>query len=516
MTGRYHNSTGVWHTIGGRSLLRKDEVTMATALRNAGYKTGIFGKWHLGDCYPYRPCDRGFDEAIVHGGGGIGQTPDYWGNDYFDDTYFNMGKPQPFRGYCTDVFFNLGIDFMERNKDRPFFCYIPTNAPHSPLQIEEEYVRPYRTQMTEERARFYGMITRIDENVGKLRRYLEQAGLAENTIIIFMTDNGTADGCKTDAEGFVIEGYNMNMRGRKGWAYEGGHHTPFLLHWPGGGYKNRQDVNNLTASIDVMPTLLDLCGVKEGAEKCDGKSLLPLMKKTDADWPDRVLVTDSQRLVNPVKWKSSCAMKGKWRLINGKELYDLTNDPEERWDIAAEHRAVVTELRAGYEDWWKKVSVQFDDDIPISIGAEAEKTTTLTSHDIRGSDNDCAWNQGQIRAGMYCRSYWEIFAEKTGNYRIEMRRWPAEENRPVREGIPGEIPHWMTMNWWSGGKKLDIKKAELLVDGESMQSCDVKDGDLYAQFTQHFEKGNHHVSAYFIEADGLARNAYYAYVTLTD
>jgi len=510
MTGRYHNSTGVWHTIGGRSLLRKDEVTVASALRSAGYRTGIFGKWHLGDCYPYRPHDRGFDEAIVHGGGGIGQTPDYWGNDYFNDTYFDMGKPRPFNGYCTDVFFNLGMEFIERNKDRPFFCYIPTNAPHSPLQIEEEYVRPYRTQMTEERARFYGMITRIDENIGKLRAFLEKTGLAENTVLIFMTDNGTADGCKTDMEGFVTEGYNMNMRGRKGWAYEGGHHTPFLLHWPQGGYKTRSDVNELTASIDFMPTLLDLCGVDKGAERCDGKSLVPLMSESSEkiNWPDRVLVTDSQRLVNPIKWKSSCCMKKKWRLINGKELYDLATDPEERWNIAAEHPQLVMEMREGYEDWWKKVSVQFDEDIPISIGSDAEKKTTLTSHDIRGSDNDCAWNQGQIRAGMYCRSYWEILAEKTGNYRFDVRRWPAEENRPIREGIPGEI-----RDWWTGGRKLDIVKAELLIDGESFRECPVNDGDLCVEFTQRLEKGNHHISAYFTESGGLVRNAYYAYVT---
>jgi len=509
MTGRYHNSTGVWHTIGGRSLLRKDELTIASALRNAGYTTGIFGKWHLGDSYPYRPHDRGFDEAIVHGGGGIGQTPDYWGNDYFNDTYFDRGKPRPFNGYCTDVFFNLGMEFIERNKDKPFFCYIPTNAPHSPPQIEEDYVRPYRTQMTEDRARFYGMITRIDENVGKLRAFLQKSGLAENTILIFMTDNGSADGCKLDPEGFVIEGYNCGMRGKKGSPFDGGHRVPFLMHWPAGGIKARKEINELTASIDLMPTLLDLCGVKEGGSKCDGKSLAPLIKENNPEWLERVLVTDSQRLVNPVKWKSSCCMKGKWRLINGKELYNITTDPEERWNVSGDHPELIKELRQGYEEWWKKVSVQFEEDIPISIGADAEKVTTLTSHDIRGSDNDCAWNQGQIRAGMYCRSYWEIFVEKTGNYRFDIRRWPAEENRAIRKGIPGEIK-----DWWTGGKSLDIVKAEILVDGDSYQNCPVSDDDLSAVFTLALEKGNHHISAYFTESGGLVRNAYYAYVSL--
>ncbi|MCL2478068.1 MAG: arylsulfatase [Treponema sp.] len=514
MTGRYHNSTGVWHTIGGRSLLRKDEITIATALRRAGYKTGIFGKWHLGDCYPYRPQDRGFDEAIVHGGGGIGQTPDYWGNNYFDDTYFDMGRPRPFRGYCTDVFFNLGMDFMERNKERPFFCYIPTNAPHSPLQIEEEYVKPYRTQMTEDRARFYGMIARIDENMGKLRTYLEMSGLAKNTILIFMTDNGSADGCKTDANGFVTEGYNMGMRGKKGSEYEGGHHTPFLLHWPDGGLKTHKKINELTASIDLMPTLLDLCGMnddesKNYTSKCDGKSLLPLIKDEKTNWTNRIVVTDSQRLVNPIKWKSSCCMKNKWRLINGRELYNLVEDPEQRWNVSGDHRELAEEMRKGYEDWWKKVSVQFDEDIPISIGADGIKVTVLTSHDIRGSDSDCAWNQGQVRQGMICRSYWEILAEKEGNYRFEIRRWPLEENRPIREGIPGEI-----VDWWTGGKTLDIIKAELLVDGEICQTCKVNNTDLFSEFTLTLAKGNHHISAYFIDTNDIIRNAYYTYVTL--
>jgi arylsulfatase A-like enzyme len=127
MTGRYCNRTGVWHTVMGRSLLRKDEVTMADVFRAGGYKTGIFGKWHLGDNYPFRPQDRGFDEVLIHKGGGIGNTQDYWGNDYFDDTYFRNGRPERFEGYCTDVWFTEAIKFIEANKDRPFFCYLPTN-----------------------------------------------------------------------------------------------------------------------------------------------------------------------------------------------------------------------------------------------------------------------------------------------------------------------------------------------------------------------------------------------------
>ena len=135
MTGRYCNRTGVWHTIMGRSLLRRDEVTMADVFAAGGYRTGIFGKWHLGDNYPYRPQDRGFHEVLIHGGGGVGQTPDAWGNDYFDDTYLHNGTPEKFSGYCTDVWFDGAMRFIEDNRDRPFFAYLATNAPHSPYRV---------------------------------------------------------------------------------------------------------------------------------------------------------------------------------------------------------------------------------------------------------------------------------------------------------------------------------------------------------------------------------------------
>jgi arylsulfatase A-like enzyme len=139
MTGKNCNKVGAWHTIIGRELLRKEEVTMAEIFKKAGYVTGIFGKWHLGDNYPFRPQDRGFDEVLIHGGGGVTQTPDYWNNDYFDDTYFYNGKPQKYNGYCTDVWFSEATKFISKHKKQPFFCYLATNAPHSPFNITDKY-----------------------------------------------------------------------------------------------------------------------------------------------------------------------------------------------------------------------------------------------------------------------------------------------------------------------------------------------------------------------------------------
>ncbi len=507
MTGRFHNSTGVWHTVGGRSLLRRDEVSLADIFRCNGYKTGIFGKWHLGDNYPYRPQDRGFDEAVVHGGGGIGQTPDYWGNDYFDDTYYNMGAAEAHQGYCTDVWFRLAMDFMTRQQDNPFFCYIPTNAPHAPFQIADVYADRYRDTEPEVRARFYGMISNIDENVGRLRTFLDDAGLADNTILIFMTDNGTDGGCVQE-DGFVVDGYNANMRGKKGSPYEGGHRVPFFLHRPGMGFAGGRDIDTLAANVDVLPTIVELVGLDLPCNlDLDGRSLYPLLQGRSVSWEERVLVTDSQRVPIPVKWKDSAIMKGKWRLINGCQLYDLTTDPEQRNDCAGVNLKLTAAMRTAYDIWWNKVSSRFEEEIPISIGSVREPTTRITSHDWRGDVGDCAWNQGEIRAGKECNSYVELFVEQAGTYSFELRRWPQEEDRALAEGIPGD-----RLDWFTGGEALPIRQAVIRV-GNQERSAEADPRSPSVTFELRLEPGPTHMQTYFIDETGSARGAYFVYVT---
>src|SRR5688572_5296916 len=263
ITGHYANSTGVWHTIGGRSLLRQDERTIAHRFAGAGYATVLFRKWQLGDAYPYRPEDRGFQEVITHGGGGVGNTPDHWGNNYEDDTYRHNGRWQHYDGYCTEVWFREAGAWIERRAseqpDQPFLCFVTPNAPHSPHIVPERYWAPYRElaerdpaaaaffnyPQSEQVLRFYGMVTCIDEHVGRLRDTLTRLGLAENTIFIFMTDNGSAGGLVTDRERYVQHGFNAGMRGGKNTPYEGGHRVPFFLHWPGGGLSEPRDLPQL-------------------------------------------------------------------------------------------------------------------------------------------------------------------------------------------------------------------------------------------------------------------------------
>jgi len=479
LTGHHCNSTGVWHTVAGRSLLRSDEWTLADALKQAGYRTGHFGKWHLGDYYPFRPHDRGFAETIYHAGGGIGNTADAWGNDYFDDTYYVNGRPTKFEGYCTDVFFREGLRFIEEHKDEPFFCYIATNAPHGPWNVEREYSDPYMADAPgRKRANFYGMVTNIDENVGKLRAKLDELGLTDDTIVIFMTDNGSGGGVTRDERGFVEEGpcnFNAGMRGVKGSPYEGGHRVPFFLHYPAGQCTGGRDVDALASYIDFMPTILDLCGVDVPSERTfHGRSLVPLLAGDESDeWRTRILVTDTQRLARPVKWRKSCVMQDRWRLICGRELYDLAADPGQTRDVFTENPDVVARLRAGYEKWWQVVSEQFDRDIPAVLG-ENDETLMLTTHDIRNEAAATVFSQRQVRKAVVVSGHWEVTVARAGTYEIELRRWPREAGHAMAAGIDGDDIEWRrdviessNETLYSGGEALAIQWAQIEIGGQT-------------------------------------------------
>ncbi|MFK8163465.1 MAG: arylsulfatase, partial [Lewinella sp.] len=257
MSGVNCNRAGAWHTVVGRSFLGSRFSTLPEILGDVGYTSGIFGKWHLGDNYPFRPQDRGFDEVLIHGGGGVGQTPDAWNNDYFDDTYFHNGEQVKYAGYCTDVWFDAAKSFIKEkvDKEEPFFAYISTNAPHGPFHVDEKYAEPYRDNPNIPNPNFYGMITNIDDNIGALRESLKAWGADENTLIIFMTDNGTSAGASFDKRRQVVKGYNAGMRGKKGAEYEGGHRVPFLIRFPDKNGLKPASYDDLTTYTDILPTL---------------------------------------------------------------------------------------------------------------------------------------------------------------------------------------------------------------------------------------------------------------------
>ena len=522
LTGHYANSAGVWHTIGGRSLLRRNEHSLADAFAANGYATGIFGKWHLGDTWPYRPQDRGFGEVVHHAGGGIGNTGDYWDNNYFDDSYWTGEEHTSFGGYCTDVWFREGMDFIDRHRDEPFFCYIPTNCPHSPLVVEPRFSDPYLDATPhEERALFYGMIASIDENFGFLRRHLGRLGLEDNTILIFMTDNGSATGCDLDADGFVRNGFNAGMRGKKGDPYDGGHRVPFFVQWPAGGIGGGRDVDVLASHIDFTPTLVDLCGldVPNGLD-WDGRSLAPLLTddSPSADWPDRTIVTDTQRLAYPVKWRQSAVMTGRWRLVNGMELYDMEVDPGQTTDMSHLYPDMVRELRADYDGWWRRVSRQMKNDIPFRVGDPDSGEMVLTSHDWRNLEVEAVWNQSMVRAGVRYNGYWELDVAARGAYRLELRRWPREANLPLSRSIPGALRGYGDMVFgtgYGGGKAIDIRAATVSAGGDE-QRREVRSSDVSVRFELNLEPGPTHLQTRWETADGNDVGAYYVYLSKVD
>lgn len=490
MTGRYSNRVGVWHTIQGRSMLRKRETTMADIFGDNGYATGIFGKWHLGDVYPYRPGDRGFQHVVYHGAGGVGQAPDYWGNDYFDDTYIVNGKHKQFEGFCTDVWFDEGIKFIKDNKDKPFFAYISTNAPHGPLNTPEEYWKPYDGKPGVADPRFYGMITNIDDNMKKLVDFLDAEGLAENTILVYMTDNGTAYGHKNG-------GYMGGMRGSKNSEYEGGHRVPMLIRWPNGKIQGGSSIDTLTAHMDFLPTMIDVCELKAPKIEFDGQSLTPLIYEDGKGWPDRTLIVESQRVVDPIKWRKSAVMTDRWRLINGEELFDVKADPEQQKDIAKQHPEVVEQLRGSYDSFWADVSREHNLTTYMAIGSDDSPVVTLSSHDWLLKSYP-AWNQNQVAAGKQAvESHWAIEVERDGEYEISLRRWPVEADKPINDG--------------TYGKAFSFKKAQLRI-ADVDETMDIPAGAKEVTFKVKLKKGITNFSPIFIDGE-LKATPYYAYIT---
>lgn len=510
MTGRYCNATGVWHTIEGRSLLNPINVTLAHCFKSSGYSTGIYGKWHLGDNYPSRPIDLGFDDSIVCGGGGISHAPDYFENDDIDDTYIHNGKWQQYKGFSTDVFFEQAMAFMSQSqrKHQPFFCYLATTAPHGPWWAMQKDTEPYVGVQGLDAPGFYGMIANIDTNMGRLMRFLEANRLSDDTILIFSSDNGTTAGQNV---------FNASMRGMKGSPYDGGHRTPLFVYWPSGGLTGGRDVPNLAAHIDILPTLVELCNLENRGRDVDGRSLCPLLlNQSDSEWPDRTIVTDSQRLEFLHKWKETAVMTQRWRLVSPTvegdatklELYDMTKDPGQSVDVGQQHPDVVKFLAAQYKEWWRRVSADGGEYVRIGVGSDRESPTFLSSHNWHGEDQaDKAWNQGQIRQANIANGVWTLEIERAGQYRFELRRWPREVDLPINAPYANQKPNQqLTLP----GIAISAIKARLMI-GNIDVSKPVRASDKFVEFVVPLEKGPMELRTSFFEADLTERGAYYVY-----
>lgn len=505
MTGRHTNRLNVYHTISGRSLLYEDEVLLPQILAQNGYVNGMFGKWHLGDNYPFRPEDRGFHEVVRHGGGGIGQGPDYWDNDYFDDTYWHNGKIEPYRGYCTDIFFDNALQFIEDNKDRPFFCYIATNAPHGPLNVPKEYLDQYaKTDVPDDIKRFYGMITNIDDNFARLEKKLSDLGLLENTILIFTTDNGTAGGNRV---------YDAGMRGGKGSVYEGGHRVPFYIRWPNGNITGGEDINTLVAHYDLLPTFVDLLGLDFNPVKpLDGVSLKPLLEGNASDWPNRVLYMDTQRELNLIKYKNYTVMDNRWRLVNGKELYDMNNDLAQKHNVIMEHPDVAEKLSLGYESWWNSIMSEgvAERYAYIKVGSDQENPVRISAHDqFNGSLS--VWHQTHAITGGRATGLWKVEVLKGGRYKISLCRFPLESGLGINAVFPQAEPCVEIQGTRPASVKSDFMEASLYI-GPIRKKLPIEANSSEVIFEGTIPEGKYDMIAELIDQTGKTYPAYYIYI----
>lgn len=365
MSGRAPFKNGVTHTIFQRERMALSTFTLPQALQSAGYQTGIFGKWHLGDEEAYLPGNRGFNESLIHGAGGIGQVtlgdfPPNKQNVYFDNVLLYNDTIVKTQGYCTDVFFQSALAWIKKQHqaEQAYFAYIALNAPHAPLVAPKKYTQRFIDLGYDQgTAGRYGMIENIDSNFALLMKKLNAWQALDNTLVIFMTDNGGTH-LRGKLNGQRVLHHNAGLRGGKNSPYEGGTHVPAFWQWRG-VLGEGVDIDGLTAHIDLYKTFSDLAGAKlpNDMQTIDGKTLLPLLEDPKTEWPDRELFFHCGRWNTgqheAAKYKKCAVRTQRWRLVNHKELYDIANDPGETTNVSEAHPEVVQRLRKSFDAWWQ-------------------------------------------------------------------------------------------------------------------------------------------------------------------
>lgn len=528
LTGLDAARNGAVNVSSGRSLLRADLQTMADLFRVGGYRTGLFGKWHLGDNYPYRPQDRGFEESLWFPSSHINSLPDYWENDYFDDVYCYNGSRERYEGYCTEVFFREAMVWMQARaeENQPFFAYLPTNAPHAPLWVppedreaieavfsENEHLLPELTpELRQNIIRFLAMIRNLDTYVGKLRSFLQQQQIDRNTILIFMTDNGST---------FGPQYYNAGMRGGKVTLWEGGHRVPCFVHWPDGNLGEPRDVEGLTQVQDILPTLIDFCGLDApDAPPIDGISLATALRGEERVPPDRLLAVNYSRMPrfdyptpdsqSVIRREGTAVLWQRWRLLEATALYNLDNDPAQEENVIDQYPEIAQHMLKALDDWWVEVEPVANQPQQIIIGNDAENPMLLSACEWRDVFVD---QQKQVRIGERKNSYWHLQVDQAGTYCFELRRWPRESQLHLTEACPATQ---VTDGYLEAGFALPIARARLLIERQQ-HTQPIEPGDEAAVFTVPLKAGPTLMHTWF---DDVRKQpicgAYYVYVSRLD
>jgi arylsulfatase A-like enzyme len=523
MTGLDSFRNAACNVSSGRSLLRADLKTMADEFRAAGYRTGMFGKWHLGDNYPYRPHDRGFDESVWFPSSHIGAASDYWENDYFDDTYLRNGEWKKYSGYATDVFFSETMRWIGETSEPPFFAYLALNAAHGPWYVPDDYRQPVRKilkdhpeltsdMQPEERERlvsFLAMGVNIDDNIGRLDKFLADSNLLDNTILVFLTDNGSTFGPRY---------FNAGMRGGKTTLWEGGHRVPCFIRWPAGELGEPREITELTHVQDLLPTLLELAGSSPSANGLDGVSIVPLFRGEEMPLDDRMLIINYSRMPGmkvgytdqnvAIPQKDGAVVLWKrWRLVENRELYDLATDPMQERNVAAEHPEVVQKLRAHLDAWWEGVSPHVAQPQRVVVGSQQENPSRLVASEWLDVFVD---QQAQIRRGVPRNGVWHITVDRPGTYTVEVSRFPPESGLSLNDKVARTR---VTDGVLTPGRAFAVTKARVKV-GDQTQDVDVVAGDKSAKFELKLEAGDTTLETWLLAADGQEiAGAYYAIVT---
>ena len=447
MTGRFAMRSGVHNTIGGRSILHRSESTIADRMRAVGYETGIFGKWHLGFSYPHRPQDRGFDEVFVHGGGGIGQMEDYFGNTHYSPTFIHNGVPEPSNGFSTDTLFDTAIAWInQRDRSQPFFCYVPTPVTHSPHHGPKDLVQQLQAAGVTGDLGLFAQVQNLDSNVGRMLRALDELELSKSTIVIFASDQGMND------RGSPLGGNRISL------GHDPAQHVPMFVRVPGCKAKV---CKRTVGMIDVFPTLLDLCGI-EIPRETDGVSLKPLLLGTDGYPDERTLIIQCPRGRDAKKWKNSSVKTDRWRLVEGEKLYDINADPRQKDDIAQKHPDVVSRLRSEYEQYWHNLPDQKTTLSRHLLGSPHCAEVVLNAMDWYAGGQP--WNSGHFKKSTKGR--WAVTVERDGKYQFDCHFYPREANLPAKA-----TSAWITIGDIEQETKIDAS------DTHARFTLDLKQGD---------------------------------------
>lgn len=458
LTGRYHLRTGVWGVTGGRETMRTDEVTVAEALKKAGYRTGLTGKWHLGEHFPHVPHNQGFDEFT-------GFRLGHW-NRYLDPPLERNGKPFAAKGYISDVLTDEAIGFIDRHRSEPFFLYLAYNAPHSPYIVPDRFYDRFEGKgLTVPVASVYAMVENLDGNIGRILSHLEKSGLSQDTIVVFLCDNGPTGGVR----------FNAGLRAQKASVYEGGVRSPLWVRWQ--GRLTPKDVDGPAAHIDLYPTLMELCGVpRPPGPPIDGVSLAASMTGS-TPVPDRMLFFHNagNRIRSPYP---GAVRNRRWSLVNGKELYDLANDKGEQADVSASHPEVAEKLRAAYQSWFEEAAGQCgfaQPVIPVGYAEENPVVLPATRAKLAGGlkyfgDHGYAhdWATGWSSSGTM---EWDVDVVREGAYEAQVlylskpegvgaaltfsaanastsaKLLVATKNEPLPTGLRQVSPHYLEFPW---------------------------------------------------------------------